>query len=99
MGETRDPALGNWTLFEGDTKKSLGRATARLDLFGGDPVCGDISEPLTWPLTLRVGRIKDGVMEGVDVIVNEDLSVEPGTVERLNMRTGESVPREEDART
>lgn len=84
MGETRNPALGSWTLFEGDSTVAQ-TPRAALDLFAAAGARRVISEPLTWPITLRVSWIRDGVIEGVDVEVADDLSVAV-TQERVPMR-------------
>lgn len=71
MGETRDPALGRWTVFQGDSAS----------------VSIDHLEPLVWPLTFRVFRIDAaGVWEGVDVEVNRELEVAAVKRERLVTR-------------
>lgn len=67
MAETRDPARGSWTVFEGDTVKTHKEAAL--------PWGGDVNEAIEWPITLRVLRIRDGVAESVDVEIDEAFAV------------------------
>lgn len=67
MGETRDTERGSWTVFEGDAPK----AQREYNLSPGESINSDIE----WPITLRVHRIKDRVMESVDIEVSEDFVV------------------------
>lgn len=65
MGETRDPSLGGWAIFEGD--EPITQADAQYPR--------PINRTLEWPLTLRVWRIVDRVWTMVDVTVDEDFTV------------------------
>jgi len=82
MGETRHPALGSWSVFEGDVFKT-GKEEAL-------PWGGDVNEPIEWPVTLRVFYIRDGVMSSRDIVVDEHLMVEVGERFEASTRSDES---------
>jgi len=86
MGETRDPKLGNWVVFEGEENctQMTYREASRGSL--------SINEPITWPITFRVHRINgDRTMEAVDIIVDEELDakIEYGI---YDMRKNKKIP-------
>jgi len=78
MSETRDPALGEWCIFEGNTPKT--------DRRGPIHIRGDVNEPIEWPVTLRVFHIRAGVLRSRDVSVDEGLNVTVGDREEVGFR-------------
>lgn len=82
MGETRDPAAGMWSVFEGDAPKT--------DKLAALPWGGDVNEPIEWPVTLRVFYIRDGVMSSRDVVVDEELEVTVNDRDERSTRADES---------
>lgn len=70
MGETRDPALGTWTVYEGDVAVAHGPPRYGLGetlLRAGRAV----DDPLEFPITFRVHRIRDGHFESLQFEVHE----------------------------
>jgi hypothetical protein len=91
MSETRDPALGSWSIFEGNNSP---RSVLEWSRRPGE----SMQRPVEWPVTLRVHFIREGVAHSLDVSVFEDLHFEY-TRDSHNMRIDADDPRQPEATT